>query len=117
VKDKLPGKDGKFEIEDLEPGDYTLSLRQDTDANYSWRPAKPRHSYGAATGTEAIHLTEGERRDVEFRQPTVESHSVTGLSKFLPDERGPAVTLWHMGVAMPSASQRGARPILSESTG
>ncbi len=107
--DVLPDKEGRFEARELEPGDYTLGLRQDTDA--VWQPssgtpgpAKPRHSYGLALYPETIHVAEGEQRLIDFRLPPLESHSVTGIVEVPAGrEKDPlAFTLWHMGIIMPT---------------
>jgi hypothetical protein len=112
-KDILTDKEGKFEVGDLEPGDYSVRLRQDGDAIWELSgktgPKKPRHSYGAAVYPETIHVEEGERRFVEFRLPALEGHSVTGTVEVPPGrEKEPLTfTLWHLGIALPTMSQGG----------
>jgi hypothetical protein len=112
-RDIAPDQQGRFEIGDLEPGDYSLQLRQDTDAIPSWKPAgkadpkKPRHSYGIAVFPETIHLTEGERRNIDFRLPALEGHSVIGIVEFPAGRENESVTFtfWHLGVPLPTTSQ------------
>jgi hypothetical protein len=106
-KDVLPDQDGKFEVADLEPGDYTVRLRQDNDA--MWEPAakKHRHSYGAAVYPDTIHLEQGERRFMEIRLPALEAHSVAGIVEAPSGhEKEPLTfTLWHLGIPLPTVSQ------------
>jgi hypothetical protein len=105
--DKLTDNDGKFEFADLEPGDYTLRLRQDGDAIPGWKPEKPRHSYGPAVYPETIHLEEGARRAVDFRLAALEGHSVSGNIEIPAGREKDLITftLWHLGVALPTVSQ------------
>jgi len=106
LKDIAPDKDGNFEAANLEPGDYTIMLRQDEDA--VWKPPlKTRHSYGAAVYPATIHLEEDERRLIEFRLPALESHSVMGIVEAPAGrEKEPLTfTLWHLGIPLPTISQ------------
>jgi hypothetical protein len=110
-RDILSDKAGEFEVGDLEPGDYSVSLRQDNDAIVSWKasgktdPKKTRRSYGAAAYPETIHIEEGERRFVEIRLPALEAHSVIGTI-VVPAGREKEelmFTLWHLGIILPTA--------------
>jgi hypothetical protein len=97
----LSDKNGAFEINSLEPGDYTLALDPITgEALISSDPSDMarRQAYGTAAWPETIHLAEGEQRFIDMSVSSVESHSVSGSLEFLPGYEDAPVSIGYGSV-------------------
>ncbi len=95
---RMPGansgsdKGGGFELNNLEPGNYTLELDPlFGEAAITWvsekdsaRKANHAVSYGQVAYPETIHIAEGEQKVIDMRVAARESHSVAGSVEFPP---------------------------------
>jgi hypothetical protein len=93
----MSDKNGVFELNNIEPGDYTLELDAlFAEAAVTWGPEKggsekdsgrkPKRalSYGQVAYPETIHIAEGEQKIIDMRVAARESHSVAGSVEFPP---------------------------------
>ena len=109
---KSEEKSGAFAIVNLEPGDYTLKLRDADDIAFSFGsgksdPKKPHRAYGAAVYPSTIHLSEGERQTLDVRFPAIEAHAVMGTVE-LPEGHAAeemSLTLWNPGDPLPRTAR------------
>ncbi len=88
----MSDKTGSFELNNIEPGDYTLELDAlFAEAGIAWGPEKdssekPKRavSYGQVAYPETIHIAEGEQKIIDMRVAARESHSLSASVEFPP---------------------------------
>ena len=81
---------GAFEINDIEPGDYTLQVRELIGL---FGIAKTPRVHGDYTYPGTIHLEEGQQQFLDIRLPWIESHRIAGSIEMPAGRESDAVTI------------------------